>query len=111
MSFPGTGTLAPNEEIVTQVWLAESLADLGRLIRSRKSVAMPLPFFFDAVDEGWSAMIRVPRDLIVTFDKSGDQAQYHYPKFTQNSNATADSLSCALLRSETKTPFDSDLLN
>ena len=39
-------------------WLAESLADLGRLIRSLKNFPMPMDFFFDffAVREIWSAM-------------------------------------------------------
>ena len=39
-------------------WLAESLADLGRLIRSLKTFPMPMDFFFDffAVREIWSAM-------------------------------------------------------
>ena len=63
-SFPGTGSRAPNaEEAEIRVefdWLAELLADLGRLIRSRKSFTTPLSFFFDfftVVDEGWSAMV------------------------------------------------------
>jgi hypothetical protein len=63
-SFPGIGSWAPNaEETETGVefdWLAESLANLGRLIRSRKSFfTIPPSFFFDflaEVDEGWSAM-------------------------------------------------------
>ena len=39
-------------------WLAESLADLGRLIRSLKNFPMPMDFFFDffAVREIWSAI-------------------------------------------------------
>ena len=67
-SFPGARSWASNaEETETGVeldWLAESLADLGRLIRSLKSFFTLPPFFFDfiaAVDEGWSAM--VIRDL------------------------------------------------
>ena len=54
-SFPGTW--APSAETVEFNWLAKSLADLGCLIRSRKSFTMP-PFFdlFAAVDESWSAM-------------------------------------------------------
>ena len=63
-SFPWTGSCALNaEETETGVefdWLVESLADLGRLITSRKSFfTMPPSFFFDfivAVAEGWSAM-------------------------------------------------------
>ena len=59
-SFLGRGSRAPDaEETETLVWLAESLADLCGLIRSRKSFPMPPPSFFDffaVVDEGWSAM-------------------------------------------------------
>ena len=66
-SFLGTGSRAPDaEETETFDWLAESLVDLGRLIRSRKRFIMPPPFSFDffaAVDEGWSAMeMRSMRD-------------------------------------------------
>ena len=45
-------------------WRAESLADLGRLIKSRKSFPMSLPFFFDffAVGDIWSAMDMSARD-------------------------------------------------
>ena len=43
---------------------AESLADLGRLIKSRKSFPMSVPFFFNffAVGDIWSAMDMSVRD-------------------------------------------------
>ena len=62
-SFPmidsWTSTAKGTETRVWFDWLAESLANLGRLITSRKSFTMPSPFFFDfftAVEEGGSAM-------------------------------------------------------
>ena len=65
-SFPRAGSWVPNaEETETRVefdWLAELLADLGGLIRSRKSFTMPPPFFFEfvaAVDEGSAMVMRV----------------------------------------------------
>jgi len=57
---PGTESDAGERETRVEFgWLAEESADLGRLIRSRKSLTMASPFFFDfigAVDECWSAM-------------------------------------------------------
>ena len=46
------------EPIIYLLEAVESLADLGRLIRSRTNFLMPLDFFFDffAVGEIWSAM-------------------------------------------------------
>ena len=54
-SFPGS------ENRVEFDWLAESLADLGRLITSRKSFTMPpfvFDFFFAAVDEAMEMRVR-----------------------------------------------------
>ena len=48
-------------------WLSESLAGLGCFIRSRKSFAMPPPFFFDffaVADEGWSAIVMRERPRV-----------------------------------------------
>lgn len=57
--YPGAGSLSPNAgETETWLdWLAELLAGLGRLIRSRKRFTMPFFLvFFAVVDESWSAM-------------------------------------------------------
>ena len=68
-SFPVKGlraSLAKETDTGVEIdWLAESLAGLGCFIRSRKSFAMPPPFFFDffaVADEGWSAIVMRERD-------------------------------------------------
>jgi len=63
-SLPGTGSWAPDAEETEPRFkfegFAVSLADLGRLIRSKigfRKLAPPFFFdFFPAVDEWWSAM-------------------------------------------------------